>query len=135
MVQLISGKTEKDLEEHILESMKEHLYLDNSFEDCGKTIEDLIIEFDEYSIEDVVEILFPDETENDQLKEVLKSILFLGDGSTNPCDQCGCEMEVQDESQGKYSWQNHNCENPYCDNGSTNEPDWDSMPGGHDYNI
>lgn len=53
------------------------------------------------------------------------------------CPQCGHELEVEYDSghaNGKsYEWENKTCSNSNCDYGDTGEPDWDCMPGGHDY--
>lgn len=53
------------------------------------------------------------------------------------CPLCGHEINVEHDSghaNGKsYEWENKDCSNGNCDYGETGEPDWDIMPGGHDY--
>lgn len=47
------------------------------------------------------------------------------------CPQCNIELEVVDCGvyKGKL-WNEYEC--PECDYCFSEEPDWDSMPGGHD---
>lgn len=47
------------------------------------------------------------------------------------CPQCDVEMEMVDF--GSYNgkeWYQYEC--PFCDYCCSDEPDWDSMSGGHD---
>jgi len=49
------------------------------------------------------------------------------------CPECGYETEALDQENGKYKWEDTKCLNSDCDYAISNEPDWDIMPGGHDY--
>jgi hypothetical protein len=54
-------------------------------------------------------------------------------GVYDDCPECGCEMEFTDgEDHGKYKWHERSCLN--CGKVVSNEPDWDAVPGGYDYN-
>jgi hypothetical protein len=47
------------------------------------------------------------------------------------CPQCDIEMEVVDSGSYKgHTWYDYQC--PFCDYCYSEEPDWDSMSGGHD---
>lgn len=48
------------------------------------------------------------------------------------CPECGSEMELFDYGYSKYgNWKHYRCLE--CGNEESNEPDWDDMPGGWDY--
>lgn len=47
------------------------------------------------------------------------------------CTDCGCEMIVTDSGRYKrFTWTEWTCTS--CGNVTTDEPDYDSEPGGHD---
>lgn len=50
------------------------------------------------------------------------------------CPLCGSDVEVIDSGSYKGKvWYHYECTNPECQHEESEEPDWDSMPGGHDY--
>lgn len=50
---------------------------------------------------------------------------------TEICPECGSEMEITDSGEYRnHDWENWKCFE--CGETIINEPDWDSMPGGHD---
>ena len=53
--------------------------------------------------------------------------------SLGDCPQCGCELEQEEQGQGRFVWMDTECSN--CDYASSDEPDWDTMPGGYAYDC
>jgi hypothetical protein len=52
-------------------------------------------------------------------------------GIHNDCPECGYEMDFTDEGKvGRYIWHERTCLN--CGKVISNEPDWDTVSGGHD---
>lgn len=48
------------------------------------------------------------------------------------CQECGSDMEIHDSGMyKKFRWYAYRC--PVCGYETSDEPDWDSMKGGHDY--
>ena len=48
------------------------------------------------------------------------------------CPECGSDLECIDEGTYKgIDWETLQC--PECEYGESDEPDWDIMPGGKDY--
>jgi len=133
VLQKVVSKDSEQLEEIIIDGMiEEQLIFTCDFEVYGKSIHSICND-NGIEVPTIIQILFPGEL-NNEVPELLKSIFIWGDSCENECDECGCEMESEEDSHGKHSWTNFNCSNPNCSNGWSNEPDWDSMPGGHDYN-
>ncbi len=129
----VTGMTTMELEKRIFDTMvKEELIELDDFDLVNKSVWEIFNEIDCNTIW-VKGLLFNDIETNENIFELLKSIYFFGDGTNHPCEECGCEMiEERDGCNGKY-WSEWECENPYCDNKETDEPDWDTMKGGHDW--
>ena len=55
----------------------------------------------------------------------------MSDDYYGTCPECGKELYAEEEGDGVYVWNEYYCP----DHGliSSDEPDWDSMKGGHDY--
>jgi hypothetical protein len=52
-------------------------------------------------------------------------------GIHDDCPNCGFEMDFTDEGKvGRFIWHERTCLN--CGKVVSNEPDWDTVPGGHD---
>lgn len=99
-------------------------------EDCGKTVQELA-DLNNYTIHEIIEILFPEQIENQEVPELLKSIYIWGiDGG---CPDCGCELNVEEDSGDGHTWENKECSNNECEYATSGEPDWDVLPGGKDY--
>jgi hypothetical protein len=120
-----------DLEKIIIQGLIDEELIGGELEDCGRSIAEVCNE-QGFSVPQIVELLFPGQI-NQEIPELLDSIFIWGDAVDHPCDQCGCEMEGEEDGHGKHTWTDWECSNPNCDNKISNEPDWDSMPGGHDY--
>lgn len=132
-VSRITGISENDLSKRIIVRLEKEGIIGDWTQEVGKSIQEVIEQYEEHSILDVIECVFPLQINSVELPEFLKSIIFWGDSMTNPCDLCGCEMEGEEESQDGHTWTNYKCENPECENEHINEPDWDCLPGGYDY--
>ena len=127
-----SKLSQHELEERILESLNEEGLFIEGFEMCGKSVAKFMEELG-YTIDETVDVIFPNQENTIEFSELLKSIYFWGDAIEVECEECGSEMEPEEESHGNKTWTNYKCENPFCDNAISNEPDWDTMKGGHDY--
>ncbi len=117
----------KDIEQHIMEQLFERFEI--PFDDCfGHSIQTIL---DDEKIDplEFVQQAFPTLKDHSELVQILPSVIFFGTGE-NPCPECGCELDVEHDGSGSHSWTNINC--TFCDYGDTDEPNWDSMPGGHD---
>lgn len=90
-----------------------------------------ILENNEIEIIDFVNKNFPSLSNNNEFLQIIPSLIIWGDGSENPCDNCGSELDIEPQQSGKYKWNDYEC--PICHERTSNEPDWDSLPGGHDY--
>ena len=129
-----TGMTSMELEKRIIDAMVNHDLIDDSnlFETYGLSVWEILDE----SLCDtdwVKEVIFNDIETNDEIFELLKSIIFWGMGTEHPCGECGSEMTSErDGCDGKY-WNEWTCENPCCDNTESDEPDHDTMQGGHDW--
>ena len=133
-----TGMTIKDLESHILKTFIDNEWIINGVDDCGWSIQ-YVIGVNELDTNKVIKALFPEEPfhpedsemiMNTEIPELLKSIFFWGDETVDPCPDCGCEVERESDSTDGISWENVECSN--CDYSTSDEPDWDSMPGGRD---
>jgi hypothetical protein len=129
-----TGINRDDLEQKIIDTLISEQLIEQHFSDYGRTIQD-ILELSEWKIEDFVEVLGWKEKSriNKEIPELLSSILIWGDASEHPCPECGCEMEATNDGIGTVQWVDFKCENPNCNHAESGEPDWDTMPGGIDY--
>jgi hypothetical protein len=127
-----TGKNHQELENAIVETLVENQLILESYEDYGKTIQEIMDENQE-EIDDFIKFAFPEKEVNSEIAELLKGIYIWGNGSENPCPECGCEMEVENDGIGTVQWVDFKCENPNCNYAESGEPDWDTMPGGIDY--
>jgi hypothetical protein len=129
----ITMSNDKFFEQKILNGLDSINFLMDWSQEAGKTIGDLIDEHSDHTIEEVVQAIFPSGMFNgsEEVKEFTRSVLLWGNGSQNPCSQCGCEMEGEEDGMGKTTWIDWKCSNPNCDNADSGEPDWDGLPGGY----
>jgi len=128
MLSSITKITTSDLEHRIISKMEEEQLLSGNMEDCGHSVLEVIAQSG-YDAQDAINILFPEFYKNEEIIQILDSIIVWGNGGDIECPECGCEMIVENES----SWINCKCENSDCGHATTNEPDWDTMKGGKDY--
>lgn len=116
-----TGLSYTGLKSKILWGLKNEGIIHGGSEDCGMTVEGVAME-NGYSIDELVEILFPGKSPNQEINELLKSVFIWG---TEPhgCPDCGCEVETGEESQYGHTWKTYECSN--CEYSSSDEPDWD----------
>lgn len=126
-----TGINGHDLEEMIVNKLIKEQLIEQHYFDYGKTIQE-ILDLNGWEMNTFIETLFPGNT-NKEIPELLKSIYIWGEGSEHPCPECGCEMDPIEDGSGACTWTDWKCENPNCDHQETNEPDWDTMPGGIDH--
>ena len=139
-MQTVEIKTNKDLKrfatlvgksnlvvinEVILSKLFELELIGDDNDDCGLTIKE-ILERSEYDSWEFINSLYKS---NQQSHDAMLTLLVIN--QLNDCQECGCEVEIESDSHGKYDWENKKC--THCDYADSNEPDWDTMPGGHDY--
>ena len=55
----------------------------------------------------------------------------MSDEYYGTCPECGKELYAEQEGDGKHTWNEYYC--PDCGLQSSDEPDWDSLKGGHDH--
>lgn len=123
-----------DLQEKIIKGLESIGFLQDYTQEVGKTIQEIIEEYNDDTFEEVLTSVFPNAVhiQNDELNAFFGGLVIWGDGSEMICEECGCEMEGETEGCWGQEWTNWDCSNPECENGITNEPDWDTMPGGYD---
>jgi len=128
-----TGMTTMELEKRIIDTMLENgLIESDNMELFTKSVWDVFDEINQTTIE-MLSFLFSDIQTSEELSELLKSIYFFGDATNHPCEECGCEMIESRDGYDRIYWSEWDCENPYCENRETDEPDHDTMKGGHDY--
>lgn len=117
---------EKRLHLQIIENLQEIGFLSEPELEAGKTIENIINEYQEYTLDQVVVAIFKSKKQlfNPEVKEFVSSLTVWGDSYDNPCVECGFEMESEEEGIGKKTWINYSCTNSQCENTNSNEPDW-----------
>lgn len=122
----ITGLTDQELETRIFKRLQDEGFLQDWEEEVGKTIKDINEqEFGEnYSSEQLVEILFPNEKQSIEIPEFIGAIQFWGEGYIKPCNSCGCEMIPESDSfiGSKEKWENFSCINSNCQESIVNEP-------------
>jgi hypothetical protein len=126
------GTTSHNLEDSILNGLINEQLIESSYEDYGKNLQTIIDEND-WEMTDFLNVIFPDKQLNSEILELFKGVQVWGCGSEKPCPECGCEMDPFGDGIGTLQWTNWECENPNCDYRETEEPDWDVMPGGIDF--
>lgn len=101
-------------------------FLSDPQQEVGKTINQIIEEFEEFTLDEIVVELFPSTKhfENIEIKEFVSSLVVWGDSYDHPCSECGCEMKVESHNLGRKKWNDYSCTNNECDGGYSNEPDW-----------
>lgn len=109
----------KELKESIIDKMIQSQYLIDDGSDHGKTIEDILNESNDFTIKDVEQLVLSN-SNNDELREILKGIQFWGTAmSWEECQICGCISETEriENTMMKgdvdvlENCENHNCEN------------------------
>jgi hypothetical protein len=123
--------SEPELEKRIIETM-EREFTPFGFEDVNLSVWEYF-NSSGYSVQEALEVLFPELTNTDEIPELLKEVTLFGCSTSKGCEWCGCEMIREVQHHGKQSWTNYECENPYCANTDTNEPDHDTLAGGKDF--
>lgn len=103
------------------------MYNDNTI--AGFSIKS-IFEENAYSEEQMFNVLFPESKPNQEALQVLSDIIFWGSGCEHPCPECGCECDVEVDGVGSEIWNEYDCQNSECDYKSSDEPDWEILPGG-----
>lgn len=115
----------KETEQRILSFLKNHNeYI--STEACGYSITDLS-ETEEFELKDMMNTCFIVLPENTEVEELLEGVFVWGLGS---CPECGCGIHSELQEGDGFKWYDKSCLN--CDYATSDEPDWDSMPGGYD---
>jgi len=128
-VRSIITATNSELQKTIFESFKD-AEIEIEGDDLGLTISE-ILENHDIEIKDFIEYTFPKFQNNDEFYQIVPSLIIWGEGSECPCENCGSEMDVEVEGWGKHKWNVYSC--TVCGENSSEEPDWDSKPGGHDF--
>lgn len=106
-----------DLESHIIKTLENEQILD--VEDLGTSLED-VGEIRYSGVDDLIQLLFSHVQCIDEIFELSKSIIFMGD---QDCPICGSELIHETDGVGKIEWTDTNCSN--CTYKTSNEPDWD----------
>lgn len=118
------GKSSKDLTDKIINVLLSDEILIDTPEECGEMLSDVLKECG-YSIETFAvycfKVGFP------TLIEILNGIQIWG--VYNECPECGSEWNENEHEK--------ECSNPVCGCSvrTINEPDYDSMFKGHDYDL
>lgn len=129
VLSIATGKTYQVLENLIFTSLMNEGVMDGDVQDAGLNLM-FVAEQSGYSIEDIMEIVFPDLLGNTEVSEMLMAVTFWG-LEENGCPDCGCEVETTEDGSDGVTWLEFECTN--CEYKSTDEPDWDCLPGGKDY--
>jgi hypothetical protein len=119
-----------ELEKRILDKMESEKLLTGNVEDIGLSILK-IMNLNGYDAKDAINILFPEQRRNEEIIQLLDSVLIWGDAKNNPCPKCGCQVEHEPHVYESHIWEVWHCTN--CNFSTSNEPDWDGMKGGKDY--
>lgn len=115
---------ENELESFIIERLEKRGLLTKD-QDFGWSIEQIAFD-NNMTVPEIVFIIFGT-NKHQEVPELLKAIIFWGDGVNYPCPKCGCECEVSEMIQSGHSWNEWACTNSYCDYEDSNEPDWDIL--------
>lgn len=128
----ILSVSQKDLKDQIISKLIKIEFLSEHEQEVGKTIQEIIDEYGEFYLIKIVTELFPLPSDygNIEVQQFTSSLVIWGCAYDNPCSECGCEMEVESESLFGKTWKNYSCTNSECDGGHSNEPDWETIPGG-----
>lgn len=115
-----SGVSENDLEGKIVKKLIEEGIFYGENEDVNKSIEE-IGKGEGYSQKELVDLIFPDKVGNTEIGELLKGIVFFGDGFENPCPCCGCELEFEMDEEMGAKWEEITCSNSDCGHTEMND--------------
>lgn len=129
-----SGLTTADITERVIYAMDEVFGLiGNQKEDCGKSVKQAA-DYHGVSVRDIAPEVFRRTNVfiTDEIISFIEGLVFWGNAE-KPCPECGCELNYEGDSADGYSWVNIDCSNSACDYATSDEPDWDTMPGGHNY--
>ena len=85
-------------------------YLSGDIDECGKTIDELMDEYQDYTTREVAKELFPRLERNEELVGFVGGLTIYGIDHYNACKECGCQVVEADEDE----WHNYECENPSC---------------------
>lgn len=127
---LVGRTNEVSLNGKILNYLLDKELINDEIEDCGLTIKEIYERNnDELTHSEIQNML--GSFSSDTILEIIGGLLIWN--QLGECPECGCEIEIEEDSHGKHQWENKKCINKECGYSEINEPDWDSLPGGHDY--
>lgn len=108
-----SGITENELEKRILDKLIECGVFDGRDEDIGKSVKELSF-LSGYDPIDLIGIVFPEKSDNLEIGEFLKGIIFWGDSFGEECPYCGCDVDCEIEQEMGAKWEYKKCVNSSC---------------------
>lgn len=118
-----------DFQKKISESFKQNkIEIEN--EDLTLSIWE-VLSLAEIELQDFVSKTFPSQKNNSEFLQIFPHLIIWGEGSEFPCENCGSEMDIEEDGWGNTTWNEYKCSVCGCE--SSGEPDWDTMPGGKDF--
>lgn len=123
-----------ELEEAIILRLRDSFWIIGGYEDCGLSLQE-VANNNGQDVSGLIALILPTQRKNTEIPELMHSIFIWGESSENECENCGCEVEEDIQRDGKHTWSAFECSNPNCNNQWSNEPDWDTMKGGKDYDC
>lgn len=127
----ILKKNEEELNTNIISILVKLGILDDDTTDAGQTLNQLR-EAANYKPVEFYKIIFKQEL-TEEVLNYLGQLKVMAFGADDPCPECGCELDREDDFGDGHEWQDIKCTNGYCTYEWSTEPDWDSLPGGADY--
>jgi hypothetical protein len=124
----LAHKNHIELAKHIIDKAIEARVISDNKEFCGENLFEIFFD-NGYNL--IATTLFCLGKCDPFLMQNFRNLTVWG--MHDDCPECGFDMEFIDgEDHGKYKWHERECLN--CGKRVSNEPNWDSVPGGHDYN-
>lgn len=120
-----------ELEKRILDKMESEKLLTGNVEDIGLSVL-AVMKLNGYHAQDAINILFPEQRKNEEIIQLLDSIIIWGHAVRNPCPECGCDINEDTHGFEEHVWQTWECDNFNCNFSTNTEPDWDTLKGGKD---
>lgn len=127
-----TGLTENEICERVINNLDD-LNILHCLSDCGKLALAIIEEAGEISKEGFINLCFPDIKGKAYalINRSFDGVMLWG--LDDDCPRCGNEMKGEITGADGIEWEDSEC--TVCGFETTQETDWDSMPGGKDYCV